>query len=150
VIEILVNYHKGKPKTSWEYPVGRCYQTECPIKDTQELKEFYLPLDNYAPAREVDNMHNQINLWAYLPKEIQKELIKHADSIGTETIYIWRRPYYARRNALILKRYHQLKTNTNKPDKEIYDQIAKDVSELLGKISAKAVKHVITRNVPNT
>jgi len=95
-------------------------------------------------------MSNQINLWPHLPKEIQNELIQQADSIGTETIYIWRRPYYARRNLYLLKRYHQLKTNTNKPDKEIYDQIAKYVSELFGKISAKAVEHVIARYSPNT
>lgn len=88
-------------------------------------------------------MPNQINLWPYLPKEIQNELIKHADSRGADTIYIWRRPYYEQRNSLILKRYGQLKASTSKPNKEIYEQIAREISRVSGNISPKAVQNVI-------
>ena len=95
-------------------------------------------------------MLNQLNLWSFLSPQVQNELINLADSVGTETIYIWRRPYYARRNTFILKRYRQLRAGTNKPNKEIYEQIAKEVSELWCKISDKAVKHVIVRDGPNT
>jgi hypothetical protein len=94
-------------------------------------------------------MSNQVNLWQHLSEEIQNELIKLADCLGTETIYIWRRPYYQRRNSLILKKYRKLKENTNKASKEIYKQIAQEMSGLLGKTSAKAVEHVISRNSPN-
>jgi len=88
-------------------------------------------------------MSNQVNLWNFLSQEIKNELIKHADSIGTDTIYIWRRPYYERRNSLILKRFRQIKTNTDKANKDIYEQIAMEVSKLLGNISPKAVQHVV-------
>jgi hypothetical protein len=95
-------------------------------------------------------MSNQINLWPHLPQEIQNSLVKLADCLGTETIYIWRRPYYQRRNELIFERYRLLKASTNKSNKEIYEQIAREVSaKTLGKISIKAVEHVILRNSPN-
>jgi len=95
-------------------------------------------------------MPNQINLWPHLPGEIQDEIIKRADSIGAETIYIWRTLYYARRNSYILNQYRQLRTSTNKSNKEIYEQIAREVSYFFGKTSVKAVEHVISRYSPQT
>jgi predicted RNA-binding protein len=93
-------------------------------------------------------MSNQINLWSHLPDEIQNELIKVAEKIGVETIYIFRRPYYQRRNSLILKRYYQLRSKNNQSLKEIYEQIAREVSKFSGNISIRAVEHVIKRNPP--
>jgi hypothetical protein len=95
-------------------------------------------------------MPNQVNLWSYLPKERQRELINLAETIGTETIYIWRRPYYQRRNSLILKKYQELRSSTSKSDQEIYQQIASEVGKMMGPISVKSVEHVITRYSPNT
>jgi hypothetical protein len=93
-------------------------------------------------------MSNQINLWPHLNQEIQHELIKLAENIGVETVYIWRRPYYKRRNELILKRYHQLRSKKNQSLKEIYEQIAKEVSNFSSELSIRAVEHVI-KNHPN-
>ena len=95
-------------------------------------------------------MSNPINLWPHLPNDIQKELIKHAASKGADTIYIWRRPYYQRRNELILKRYRQLKASTQKSNKTIYEQIAQEGSEAFGTISVKAVELVVSKNSSNT
>jgi len=92
------------------------------------------------------------NLWSHLPPEIQNELIKHANSIGTDTIYIWRRPYYEQRNSFIWKRYHQLKASTDLTNKEIYAQIAREISRRFGNISPKAVQNVVYawRSFPNS
>ena len=89
-------------------------------------------------------MPSQINLWHYLPEEKQKELIQMAHSIGQDTVYVLHSSYYDKRNGDILRRFIQLKKNTNKSNKVIYQQIANEISEHFEKVSPKAIEHVVS------
>ncbi len=102
-------------------------------------------LSNKVPSgsSEGDNMSEQVNLWPFLSKDARTELSQLANSIGTDTIYVQHKRYYERRNLLILKRYYQLKEGTKMTNHQIYEQIAREITQILGTVTAKAVQHVI-------
>lgn len=88
-------------------------------------------------------MPNQVNFWPFLSPETRAELIQLAITFDVDNIYVWRKTYYERRNSFIIRRYHQLRKETNMTKKGIYEKISQEASEIFGEVTAKAVEHVI-------
>jgi len=88
-------------------------------------------------------MSTKVNLWPFLSQKTQAELMRLANIIGTDLIYVRRNAYYERRNELIKRRYLKLKEETKMTNEEIYQHISLEISQILGTVTAKAVQNVI-------
>ena len=107
------------------------------------MRKVPIPQTDHLNTQEAPHpMSTPKNLWHLLPESLQDELLSVAEAHGTDTIYLWKRLYYPRRNTMIIHRYHQL-CALPLTKQQIYEQIARELSSPAATVSAKAVAHVI-------